>query len=74
MLHEFALNGGIPMILDIIVRTTRQLLGDVGPTIAVVFMHGNENGFLVIRPFALFQERIQMIDKALTTLLTLSSR
>lgn len=37
-------------------------------------MSGNEDGFLLLRPLPLFQIRVKMIDIALTTLLSLTTR
>ena len=62
------------MVLGIIVGAPGKLFGDIGPSVAMMLVHGNQNGFFIVRPFSLFQLRIQMIDKALATLLSLASR
>ena len=53
VLLKFALNRGIPVILNVIVTASRQLLGNVGPPVPVVLVHGNQNGFFVIGPLSL---------------------
>lgn len=40
----------------------------------MTLMSGNEDGFLLLRPLSLFQIRVKMIDIALTTLLSLTTR
>ena len=58
VLLKLSLNRRIPVILDIIVGSSRQVLGYVRPAIAVMLMHRNEDSFFIVRPFSLFELRI----------------
>lgn len=62
------------MILDIIIGTTRNSLRDIGPSVTVMLVKGNEYRLFVIGPLSFFESRIQMVYKTLTTLLALSTR
>jgi hypothetical protein len=48
VLLELALDGGVPVILHIVVAPARQLLGDVGPLVPVRLVHGNEYCLFVV--------------------------
>lgn len=72
VLLKLSLNRRVPVILHIIVRSSRQVLGNVRPAIAVMLMHCNEDGFFIVRPFSLFELRVQMIDESFSALLPLS--
>ena len=53
-LVELPLNGGIPVILNIIITSSGQFLGNTGPFVSIRFVHPNENGFFLLTPFTLF--------------------
>lgn len=61
------------MVLDVIIRPSWKTLGDICPAIAVLLVHGNKDRLFVVRPLTLFQFRIQVVDKSLSTLLPLSA-
>lgn len=62
------------MILDIVIRSTRKLFGNVRPPITMVFVKSNENRLFVVSPLSFLEGRIQMIDKTLATLFPLTTR
>jgi hypothetical protein len=61
------------MVLDIIVRSTRKLFGDVCPSVSMVLVKCNQDSFFIVSPFALFQLWIKMVHESLSTLLSLSA-
>lgn len=72
VLLKFSLNRRVPVILNVIVGSTGEVFGNVGPPVSVVFVHGDEYGFFVIGPFTLFELGIQVIDKSFATLFALA--
>jgi len=48
VLLELALDSRVPVILDVVVAPSWQLLGDVGPAVPVVLVHRNQYRFLVV--------------------------
>mmetsp|Transcript_8026 Transcript_8026/g.20083 ORF Transcript_8026/g.20083 Transcript_8026/m.20083 type:complete len:305 (+) Transcript_8026:285-1199(+) len=72
--RELPLNSGIPMVLHIIVGSSRQKLGNGGPFVSILFMECNQNCLFLFRPLALFPLGIQMSHKAFTALPSLTPR
>lgn len=70
---KLSLNGRVPVILDIIVRAPGQRVRNVGPSVTILLVHGDQNSFFIVAPFSLLQRWIQVVDKALPALLSLSS-
>lgn len=62
------------MVLHIIVRSSWKLFRDVCPSVSVVLMHGNQDGFFIVGPFALFKLWVQVIHETFSALFSLSSR
>lgn len=52
------------MILDVVIRSTRKLLGNVGPPVSMVLVKSNENGLFVIRPLSFLECGVQMVDES----------
>lgn len=74
VLLELALDSRVPVILDVVVAPSWQLLGDVGPAVPVVLVHRNQYRFLVVGPIPFLEFRVEVIDESFPTLLALPSR
>lgn len=61
------------MVFDIVIGATRELLGNVCPPVTMVLVERNENCLFVVSPFSLLQLRVEVVDKAFSTLLALST-
>ena len=60
----------IPIILDRIIRTAREEVSHFWPTLLCVDSEDQKGPFLLSRPWASLQERVQLIVPALSALLT----
>lgn len=74
MLLKLSLDSAVPVVFDVIIRSTGKLLGDDGPAVAMLLVACDKDSFFIIGPLALFQVWIEMIHKALSALLSLSTR
>ena len=67
---DLALHGRIPMILDSVVRSSRKLLRNLGPSIPQLTMTGEDYSIFVLRPRILVDVGIEMVVPPLATLLS----
>ena len=67
---DLALHGGIPMVLNGIIRPTGQQLGDLSPLVAKSLVVGNNKTILLLAPRLLTNGRIEVVVPTLPALLT----
>ena len=60
-----AAEGGVPVVLDVVVGATGQVLSDLGPRVPVSLVHLDEDLLLLGRPFALLHLRVQVVQPPL---------
>mmetsp|Transcript_18411 Transcript_18411/g.32390 ORF Transcript_18411/g.32390 Transcript_18411/m.32390 type:complete len:202 (+) Transcript_18411:63-668(+) len=70
VLFNLALHGRVPVIFDGIVRPSRQQLGNLSPSIALITMILQYRSILLATPSLLTNIRIQMIMPPFSTLLS----
>ena len=66
---DLALHGGIPVVLNGIVRATGKKLGNLGPLVAESLVMGNNETIFLLAPRLLANGRIEMVVPTLTALL-----
>lgn len=68
ILGDHSLEGRVPTVLDRIIGSSRELLRDLGPTIAQVCVCIHKHLVFFFRPFPLVDVRIQMIVPSFSAL------
>ena len=62
------------MVLDVVVRSSRKPLGDLGPLVTEFFVRLAHDVFLILRPVSLVDVRVQVVVPALAALLARATR
>jgi len=69
LLLHLAFEGGVEVVLDVVVRAALQVLGDFRPPVAVLHMKVKDFLIFFFRPLVFFDVRIQMVMPAFPALL-----
>ena len=69
LLLHLAFEGGVEVVLDVVVRAALEVLGDFRPSVAVLHMKVEDFLIFFFRPLVLFDVRIQVVMPAFPALL-----
>jgi hypothetical protein len=70
LLHlEFSLDGGVEVILDVIVCSSRKVLGDLSPLVAELLVSSDDDLIFLLSPLASLDVGIEMVVPSLSALL-----